>query len=78
MSLVPSDIVQRSGGFLLLGVQRLRSEFWALGRLSVTVHRLTMHIITLGYATMVLSRMLVSTFDIQGSPSHHPMVPSPS
>lgn len=45
------------------------------GEPSVTVHRLTMHIITQGDATMVLSRMSVSTFDIKGSPSQHPMFP---
>lgn len=41
----------------------------------VTVHQLTMHIITLGDATMVLSRKFVSTLDIKGSPSQHPMFP---
>lgn len=73
MSLVASDSVQCSGSFLLLGIQRLRPKFWALKTLSVTVHRLTMHIITLGDATMVLSRMSTSTFDIKDPPSQDPM-----
>lgn len=34
-----------------------------------------MRIITFGNATVVLSRMFVSTFDIKGSPSQQPMFP---
>lgn len=71
MSLVASDSVQRSrvSCYLESNVSGPSSGP------SVTVHRLTMHIITLGDATMVLSRMFVSTFDIKGSPSQHPMSP---
>lgn len=53
------------------------SQIRVLGprRLPLTVHRLTMHIITLGDATMVLCRMCASTFDIKGPPSPDTMLP---